>query len=207
VNSVTLRRLGVALTAIVLASACNRHEQAVFGKLYASDFGLEIHFSQTPAQVQEVLGPPSSELEVQGGLSLTYYYLPPEETNTGVDTPQLALTFLHGKLARIYNRSLPDDPEQPPPPYVVEPLTGARLGSRKSSFVAALGPPTNPITGNEWKFRARDGRTILLTTAYASPPGRDDPLCSVLHIVLAPSIEEARGEEIEQGDWREKVGL
>jgi hypothetical protein len=192
----------------LLLAGCGNRSGRMFNRLYESDFGLGVRFELSQAQVRAVLGEPTASSEVQGEISVTDHYLPQEVIETDSDTPQMALTYLEGVLVRLFNRWHPDDPEQPAPPIYMEPLSGVKLGNRKSAFVDALGPPTDPIAGNEWRFEHKDGRKIMVTATFTEIPNTEDQLCSVLQIVLIPAEMELAGEQAEENaDWRQRVGI
>jgi len=192
----------------MLLTGCGNRSGRMFERLYDTDFGLGVRFELSQAQVRGVLGEPAASVEVQGEISVTDHYLPQDVIETGSDTPQLALTYLDGVLVRLFNRWHPEDPDQPAPPFYMEPLSGVKLGNRKSDFVDALGAPTDPIAGNEWRFEHKDGRKILVTATFTEMPNTGDQLCSVVQIVLIPAMEELAGEQAEENaDWRRRVGM
>lgn len=203
------RLLVLALLSLgLLLAGCGNRSGRMFNRLYDTDFGLGVRFELSQEQVRAVLGEPAASSEVQGEISVTDHYLPQETIETGSNTPQLALTYLDGVLVRLFNRWLPEDPGQPEPPFYMEPLSGVKLGNRKSAFVDALGPPTDPIAGNEWRFEHKDGRKILVTATFTEMPNTEDQLCSVLQIVVIPADAERAGEQAEENaDWRRRVGM
>lgn len=201
-------QLLVLLAASLLLAGCGDRDTKMFERLYATDFGLGIRFELSQADVRGILGEPAATVSLQDDANVTDHYLPENVTDTSSDTPQLALTYLDDVLVRCFNRWVPEDPEQPSSPFFMEPLPGVKLGNRKSAFVDALGPPTDPIAGNEWRFEHKDGRRIMITAAFTELPNTEDQLCSVLQIVLIPALPELAGEQAqENADWRKRVGL
>jgi hypothetical protein len=207
VNRVVVLMMLSAVLALLL-SGCTSRESRMFDELSASDFGCDIYLGQSPRDVHDALGSPQATVEKQTGSNVTDHYLPEDVTTTDSDTPQLALTYLDGKLVRLYNRYHPDDPDLPLPPIYIEPLPDVKVGNRKSDFVTALGSETDPLRENEWRFAHKDGRKIVVLAAFAPMAYTNEPRCSVLQVVLVPSVEELKGEELQKReDWRERAGL
>jgi len=206
----------LALLSAAFVYGCKSGDQAKFNKLASSDFGLGITFEMSKDQVVEVLAEPATSLDKQGGTRVIDFYIHPDvlsetpdaEYPTDSDTPQLQLTYINGYLARIYNRWIPEDPDEPYPPFFMEPIGGVKLGSRRSDFQDALGPPSDPIIGSIWKFKHKDGRMVQVQAAFTEMPNSEEELCSSLSIVLVPSVTEYQGEEKEKRDnWRQDFDL
>jgi hypothetical protein len=192
----------------LVVAGCSSREGEIFNQLESSDFGLGIYFGQSPYDIRTVLGAPQEKVEKQSGENITDCYLPEDVTTTDSDTPQLALTYLSGRLVRCFNRMYPEDPDMPLPPVFIEPLPGVKLGNRKSDFISALGPETDPMKENEWRFKHRDGRQIVIMASFVELAYVKEQRCSVLQIVQVPAVEELKGEQVEAREkWRERVGL
>jgi hypothetical protein len=192
---------------MLVADACSKRSPTSFNQLYRSDFGLEIGFDMAQAGVQAVLDQPQVSNKIQYGASISDSYLPKDVTELDGDTPQLTLTYFDGKLARLYNRWNPADPEADYPPYFIELLPGIKLGNRKSDIVTALGQPENREI-YEWEFEHKDGRLITIVAHFTGIQNTDDELMSSLLVVLVPAFPELKGEEIDKkDDWRKDVGL
>lgn len=196
---------GVALQLLV---GCADAGSKMFEQLNSSDFGVGLHFGQSPLEVQAAIGLPQASVEQQGSVNVTDYYLPEDVETTDSDTPQLALTFLNGRLERLYNRLYPEDPDFPQPPVLIEPLPGVKVGNRKSDFITALGPPTDPLVDGEWRFKHKDGRQIVVLASFVEISYVNEQRCSVLQVVRVPAVEQLKGEEQKKrADWRKQVGL
>lgn len=199
--------LAALLCCMLVADACSKHSPTSFSQLYRSDFGLELAFDMSQADVQAVLGQPQASNKIQYGASVSDSYLPKGVSVLDGDTPQLTLTYFDGKLARLYNRWNPADEKAEYPPYFIELLPGIKLGNRKSDIVAALGQPENREI-YEWEFEHKDGRLITIVAHFTAIPNTADELMSSLLVVLVPAIPELKGEEIDaKDDWKKDVGL
>ncbi|MBN2081048.1 hypothetical protein JW859_02455 [bacterium] len=192
---------------VLLTAGCDRGVK-MFDRLSTTDFGLEIAFGMSPNDVQKAIGPRAQQTSLQEGISETWHYLPPEVVTTDSDTSQLALTFHQKQLVRVFNRMHPEDEQLAPPPLFAEPLPGVKVGNRKSDFIEALGQPTNPEAGDEWRFEAKDGRKIILLARFVEIPNTNEQRCSALQVTLIPPLQELKGEQIEENEnWRERMGL
>jgi hypothetical protein len=198
-----------ALAGVLLVlGGCSDPSAKMFDRLNASDFGLGVYFGQTPLDVEGAIGLPQASVEQQGRAAVTDFYLPEDVKTTDSDTPQLALTFLNNKLERLYNRLYPEDPNMPQPPVLVQPLPGVKAGNRKSDFIAALGPATDPLVENEWRFKSKDGQQIVIQATFVQMVDLNEQRCSILQVVRVPAVPQLQGEEQQkQADWRKKVGL
>jgi hypothetical protein len=196
-----------ALVSLALgAAACGNRSARTFDKLYASDFGLGVHFDQTGAQVRGVLGEPPGRLERQGGASVTDVYLGKNESALDGSSPQLSVTFLQDKMVRMYNRYYPEDETRPQPPFYMELIPGVKLGHRKSDFVMALGVPPGGADRNEWRVAAKDGRQIIIVAEFVDVAKAGEPLCCTLQVSLVPASAEQRGEEYQkQEELKKKI--
>jgi len=195
----------VAILGLVLSvAACGKKGSGTFDRLYASDFGLGIHFGQSGGEVRGVLGEPPGRLERQGGASVTDVYLAKNETALDGSSPQLAVTYLQDKMVRLYNRYYPEDEKRQLPPYFMEIVPGVKLGHRKSDFVAALGMPPEGAERNEWRFTSEDGQTIIIIADFVDVPKTGEPLCCSLQMAVVPATQELRGEEYEKQKEVEK---
>jgi hypothetical protein len=208
-----------ACAALLCLAGCKENPDVkVFDQIYQSDFGLGLSFEWTSSQVVYKLGEPDERTTKQNGLNIEERYLPESLVDTegktianvNRDTPQFSVTYLDSKLVRLYNRYYPEDPEQPLPPFFFEPIKGVKLGNRRSDFVMALGKPDSKLFGEEWRFKAEDGRTISIRAQFTEIETgmevKGDELCSRLQIVLAPAMEELRGEEVEKQEaWKEQL--
>lgn len=177
--------------------------QAMFDQIVASDLGLGISFDMSPGQVHAKLGQPAVTQERQGGKSAVDYYLPPEVTATGRDEPQLELTYVDGKLTRIYNRYFPEDTARPVAPFFAVPYAGVKLGATKREIHRILKLPLKIAAVEEWRYASRDGRSITLLLQYTDVEAVSTEYCSSLTLVLGTAMEENRGEELETRDWRD----
>jgi hypothetical protein len=164
--------------------------------LYATDFGLEINLGMTPAEVQAKLGPATGSETLQGGVVLEEFYLPGSETARGEGVPELTLTYLNNKLAKLDNSYDPAAEIKVFPPFFIEPLAGVKLGLRKSDFVSALGESERGPAGEFWRFTAEDGSTITIRNNYTPIEYTTDELCSRLIFAWAPPVEVPRGVDL-----------
>lgn len=204
----TVVLITLALGAGLALGGCAHGGSKMFGRLESSDFGLGLYFGQSPMDVQGAIGLPQASVQQQGSANVTDFYLPEDVKTTDSDTPQLALTYLNNSLERLYNRLYPEDPGRPQPPFFIEPLPGVRAGNRKSDFITALGPPTDPLVDGEWRFKSKDGRQIIIQASFVQMPSLNEQRCSMLQVVRVPAVAQLKGEEQQkQADWRKKVGL
>lgn len=208
--------LTIILLLVALAAGCQDNDTALFSQVYESDLGINVAFLQLPAEVQAVLGEPAVTNENQGGTRIMEFYLPRDlidataegALRTDSDTPQLSVTYINGRLYRLFNRWYPEDSSQPFPPFFIEPVPGVKLGNRNSDFIDALGVAIHPVPGTTWRLEHKDGRMLQIEATFTKMPDSADQLCSSLSITLIPSIEERKGEEREKADnWRQNVGL
>jgi hypothetical protein len=193
---------------LALVAGCGDRASRKYEELNSSDFGLGIHFGDSPKTVHGYLGRDCIVEDLQNQTNITEFYLPPDITTTDSDTPQLALTYLNGGLERLYNRMYPEDESRAVPPWLIEPLPGVKVGNRKSDFIDALGPPSDPLNEGEWRFKHKDGRQIVVMASFVEMPYVKEQRCNILQVVRVPAVEQLMGEEQKkQADWRKKVGL
>jgi hypothetical protein len=203
-----MMRLFLMAGAVALAlalCACKKEAQSgLYDKLYASDFGVKVHFNISSDMGQDLLGPPTGRTTRQGGASVTDFYLGEGLTALDSDTPQLSVTYLNDKLMRLYNRYYPEDSSRPLAPFFIEPVPGVKLGNRKSEFVKALGNPTDAVSENKWVFTNKDGESITIITDFVDVPAAGESLCCALAIAYTPAAEQLRGEEYKKQQEAEK---
>jgi hypothetical protein len=201
-----MRLILLCMIAGLLAAlpACHKTSAGLFDQLYASDFGLDIHFGQRPAEVQLKLGRAFGSTERSSGASVTEYYLAEGESELDSATPQLSLLYLNDALIGVYNRYYPDDSKRAFPPYFSEIAPKVKLGSRKSEFVAALGDPVGGPESDEWRISARDGRAIQVTARFVEVQAVGEALCCSLNISFIPAVGQLRGEEYEKQEALKK---
>lgn len=199
--------VGLLALACLALAGCEKPVQGqdMFDQILAGDFGLGIAFEMSPEQVHAKLGKPAVTQERQGGKSAADYYLPPEVTATGRDEPQLELTYIDGKLVRLYNRYFPEDPARPLAPLFIAPCPGVKLGATRQEIYGALKSPRKVATTDEWCYNSRDGRSITILLQYTEIEATQAEFCSSITVVLGAQVKESRGEELETRDWR-KLG-
>lgn len=189
----------VAVLMLLALGACKKQAgEPMFDKLLASDLGLKFQLLESPPDVKAKLGPPGASSSSQGGASSQDFYLPPSVTSTDRNTPQLSLTYVSGKLVRVFNRYYPDDSSRPMPPFFIAALPGIKLGAPRTAFMSVLGPPAYEGASTEWRFQSKDGRAITILAQFTNVASAGRELCSTLEVVFMEAVEESRGEEYEK---------
>lgn len=190
----------VALLTVVVCCSCNKPEddREMFDLLYSSEFELGIRFGMVPSEVHEQLGQPLGNVSRQGGANIEEYYQPEQYEERSDLAPELSLTFINNKLTRLDNRYFPEAEEVEFPPFIFEPMSGVKLGLRKSDFVTALGDFETGPAGSLWRFVSQDRSTITIRATFTDIETLGDSLCSRLVIAVTEPVEAPRGEEIEK---------
>jgi len=189
----------VAVLMLLALGACKKQpSEPMFDKLLASDFGLKFQLLESSPDVKAKLGPPAASSSGQGGATVQDFYLPPSVTSTDRNTPQLSLTYISGKLVRVFNRYYPDDSSRPMPPFFIVALPGIKLGAPRTGFTSVLGPPMHEGVSTEWRFTSKDGRAVSVLAQFTNVASAGTEVCSLLEVVYMEAVEESRGEEYEK---------
>lgn len=172
-----------------------------------ADFGLGVKFGQSAAQVEQVLGTPDGRRERQSGLMKESYWVardpaaepgavPPEP---GLLDPQLTLTFVDDKLVQVYNAYHVEEASALVPPNIAEPLTGVKIGARRSDILTALGKPA--LAGkaqDEWRFTGEDGTAVGIKAIYAHVDAANTDLATSVTVSFFGNTAQSRGEQYDK---------
>jgi hypothetical protein len=195
----SLSVLGVATALALLAGGCRKDtSEAEMHARIVSGLGVNVSFGQSPTQTQAVLGQPTATT-TRGKRTEDHYVAPNPDNATpampDLEATQLTLSFYDSKLVRVYNRYHPELEGAKNPPFVLEPVPGAKLGNKRSQLEAALGPPNYGELKDGWRFAAEDGATVTVLPQYTEVPSLGESLVSALTVsYIATGADPGRGE-------------
>lgn len=204
----SLLRRSAALALLAALAACSRRgsAEAVYVELAASDLAIGAPLGTARTDVEAALGAPDQTKEKQRGLYVEAFYItraleddpsapPPIPDLLG---PQLKLTYVDGKLAQVYNAYKVDEAKPLPPPRIIEPLAGVKIGARRSDLQKLLGKPLRSgADQDEWRY-SNETAAISVQVRYLHVEAAQADLAAALTLSAHSAAEQSRGEQFDK---------
>jgi hypothetical protein len=196
------------LLACFALPGCRKEDASAknYALLSASDLAIGVRLGDKQADVEIVLGLPDQTKDKQRGMYLEAYYITRSPQNDPILAPpipdllgpQLKLTYVDGKLAQAYNAFQVDEEKPLLPPKIVEPLSGVKIGARRSDLRTVLGKPErHGEDQDEWRFS--DGANLIsIQILYRKVEKANADLAAALTISTHTASEGSRGEQYEK---------